>query len=165
MSPNFMSLYCRVSIFVIFCFCDLQSSAQDAALLSNNKKMITRYIEVVINNHDLNRKGQFFQADYIWHTMDGKDMHSSEDSSHIKTLRWLFTAIPDVHYTIDNIVAGGDMVGVSTSATGTAKSEMFGLPAAQKKVRYKQMFFYRLKDGKIAEQWEIVDVGKIKAQL
>jgi predicted ester cyclase len=42
---------------------------------------------------------------------------------------------------------------------------MFGLPAAQKKVRYKQMFFYRLKDGKITDQWEVVDAGGLKAQL
>jgi predicted ester cyclase len=49
-------------------------------------------------------------------------------------------------------VAEGDVVAVNTTATGTAKSEMFGLSAAQKKVRYKQMFFYRLEDGKITDQ-------------
>jgi predicted ester cyclase len=164
MSPKFFALF-RISIGVIFCFFDYQSSAQSAVLTANNKTVIKQFIEVVINKHDLNRKGAFFQADYIWHTMDGKDVHNSEDSSHNKTLRWLFTAIPDVHYAIDNIEAGGDMVGVSTTATGTARGEMFGLAASQKKVRYKQMFFYRLKDGRIAEQWEVVDVDKIKAQL
>jgi predicted ester cyclase len=160
-----MILYYRASIFVLFCFCHFQSSGQDTDLLSNNKKLIIKYIEVVINNHDLNKKGEFFQSDYIWHTMDGKDVHSSQDSSHSATLRWLFTAIPDVHYTIDNIEAGGEMVGVSATATGTARSELFGLPVAQKKVWYKQMFLYRLKDGKITDQWEVVNVDNIKAQL
>ncbi|MGN6533246.1 MAG: ester cyclase [Ginsengibacter sp.] len=154
-----------VSIGVIFCFFDFQCTAQVAQLTSNNKTVIKQFIEVVLNNYDLNRKGAFFQADYIWHTMDGKDVHNSEDSSHDNTLRWLFTAIPDVHYTVDNIEAGGDMVGVSTTATGTARGEMFGLAAGKKKVRYKQMFLYRLKDSRIAEQWEVVDVDKIKAQL
>jgi predicted ester cyclase len=160
-----MTLYCRVSVFALFCFCHFQSSGQDSVLLSNNKKVIIKYIDVVVNNHDLNRKGEFFRADYIWHTMDGKEVHSTQDSGHTAILRWLFNAIPDVHYTIDNIEAGGEMVGVNTTANGTARSEMFGLPVAQKKVRYKQMFFYRLKDGKITDQWEVVDADNIKAQL
>ena len=164
MSPNFTTIYFRVIVALLFCF-PFQSMGQGAILLNNNKNVITKYIDVVINHHNLNRKGEFFQTNYIWHTMDGKDVHSSQDSGHNAILRWLFNAIPDVHYTIDNIEAGGDMVGVSTTATGTANGEMFGLPAARKKVSYKQMFFYRLKDGKITDQWEVVDSDNIKAQL
>ena len=92
-------------------------------------------------------------------------VHSSQDSSHVSTLRWLYIAIPDVHYTIDNAIVEGDIVAVNSSVTGTAKSEMFGLPAAQKKVRFKQMFFFRLKNKKITEEWEVVDVDGIKTQL
>ena len=165
MSPNLMALYCRTSLVALLCFYHLQTFGQGVDLLNNNKKIITRYIDVVINGHNLDRMGEFFQAGYTWHTMDGKDVNTSKDSGHTTILRWLFNAIPDVHYTIDNIEAGGDMVGITTTATGTARSEMFGLPAAQKKVRYRQMFFYRLKDGKISDQWEVVDGDGIKAQL
>jgi predicted ester cyclase len=42
---------------------------------------------------------------------------------------------------------------------------MFGFPASQKKVRFKQMFFFRLKNNKITEEWEVVDVDGLKAQL
>ena len=73
--------------------------------------------------------------------------------------------MPDIHYTIDNVIVEGDMVAVNSTVTGTAKSEMFGLPAAQKKVRFKQMFFFRLKNNKITEQWEVVDLDGLKTQL
>jgi predicted ester cyclase len=119
----------------------------------------------VINTQKLNRRGEFFSQDYIWHQTNGTDVRSSQDSSHVAMKRWLFTAIPDVHYIIDHVIAEGDMVAINTTATGTAKGEMFGLPAGQKKVRYKQMFFFRLKDNKITEQWEVVDVDGIKTQL
>lgn len=165
MSRGFITQYFRFIVAVLFCFCRIQSFGQNAVLLDNNKKLITRYIDVVINGHNLDRKGEFFQADYAWHTMDGKEVRSSQDSGHTAILRWLFNAIPDVHYTIDNIEAGGDMVGVSTTATGIARSEMFGLPVARKKVLYKQMFLYRVKDGKISDQWEVVDADSIKGQL
>ena len=72
-------------------------------------------------------------------------------------LRFLYRAIPDIYYTIDNTVAEGDMIAVNSTVTGTAKSEMFGLPAAQKKVHFKQMFFFRLVNNKITEEWEVVD--------
>jgi predicted ester cyclase len=149
----------------LLCLCSFTSFGQDNKTQITNKEIITSYFDEVINDHNLNKRGEFFPADYIWHTMDGKEVRSTQDSAHIATKRWLFTAIPDVHYTIDNIVAEGDMVAVNTTATGTAKSDMFGLPAAQKKVRYKQMFFYRLKDGKITEQWEVVDTGGLRSQL
>lgn len=155
-----------VVILVVLLNCNMiPSFAQDKAPLESNKKTITRYFDLVINAHNLDRKGAFFEADYILHTMEGKSVHSSQDSMHNSLLRWLFAAVPDVQYTISNIVAGGEMVGVNTIATGTAKNEMFGLPAGTGKVRFEQMFMFRLKDGKITDQWEVVDAAGITAQL
>jgi predicted ester cyclase len=57
------------------------------------------------------------------------------------------------------------MVAVNTTATGTAKSEMFGKPAAQKKDCFKQIFFFRLKNNKVTEEWEVVDVNGLLDQL
>jgi predicted ester cyclase len=165
MAPDLKNICLRVIIVLLFYFCHFPSFGQGTSLLDNNKQLITRYFDTMINTHNLDRRREFFLSDYIWHTMDGKDVHSSQDTGHIATLRWLFTAIPDVHYTIDHILAQEDMVAVNTTATGMARSEMFGLPPAQKKVRYQQMFFYRLRNGKISEQWELVDPGGIKAQL
>ena len=126
---------------------------------------ITRYFNEVINGQKLNRLGEFFSRDYIWHQMNGIDVHSSQDSSHVSMLRFIYLAMPDIHYTIDNVIVEGDMVAVNSTVTGTAKSEMFGLPAAQKKVRFKQMFFFRLKNNKITEEWEVVDLDGLKTQL
>ncbi len=165
MATNFQALSFRVITVVLFYFWCLPSFGQDTNLLNTNKKIVTRYFDEVINTQKLNRIEEFFSRDYIWHQTNGKDVRSSQDSSHVAVKRWLFAAIPDVHYTIDHVLAEGDMVAVNTTATGTAKSEMFGLPAAQKKVRFKQMFFFRLKNNKITEEWEVVDVDGLKAQL
>lgn len=151
-----------VTLLCFLCFC---SYGQENTLQNSNKKTITRYFDEVMNGHNLSRTEDFFALDYIWHQMNGTDVRSNVDSSHISTLRWLFTAIPDIHYSIEQMVAEDDLVAVNTTWTGTARSEMFGLPPAKKKVRYKQMFFYRLKDNKIIEQWEVVDAGGLKTEL
>jgi predicted ester cyclase len=165
MATNFQALSFRFITVVLFYFCYFPSFGQTTTLLNKNKKTVLKYFDEVINTQKLNGIGEFFSSDYIWHQMNGKDVRSSQDSSHVAMKRWLYAATPDVHYTIDHVIAEWDMVALNTTATGTAKGEMFGLPAGQKKVRYKQMFFFRLKYSKITEQWEVVDVEGIKAQL
>ncbi len=165
MMANQSILLIRIIALIIVCFHSFPSFSQQRSSSNANKKVITRYFDEVINPQELNRMAEFFSQDYIWHQMNGIDVRSSQDSSHISTLRWLFTAIPDIHYAIDHVIAEGDMVALNTTATGTAMSEMFGLPAAQKKVRFKQMFFFRLKNNKITEEWEVVDLEGLKAEL
>lgn len=165
MATNFQLLSFRAITVILFCFCFLPSFGQNTSLSNANKKTITRYFDEVINTQKLNRLGEFFSQEYIWHQMNGIDVRSSQDSSHISMLRFIFSAIPDIHYTIDNAIVEGDMVAVNSTVTGTAKSEMFGFPPAEKKVRFKQMFFFRLENNKITEEWEVVDVDGLKAQL
>jgi steroid delta-isomerase-like uncharacterized protein len=165
MTMNDHALSFRVITVILFFFWHLTSFGQQASLQNANKKTIIRYFDEVINTQKLKRMGDFFSRDYIWHQMNGTDVRSSQDSSHVSMVRFLYTAIPDIHYTIDNAIVEEDMVAVNSTVTGTAKSEMFGLPAAQKKVRFKQMFFFRLKNNKITEEWEVVDVDGLKTQL
>lgn len=165
MEKTYCTLSFRIIIVLLFYFWHLPSFGQNTSLPNANKKLVTRYFDEVINTQKLNRMGEFFSRDYIWHQMNGIDVRSSQDSSHVSMLRFLYTAIPDIHYTIDNAIVEGDMVAVNSTGTGTAKSEMFGLPAAQKKVRFKQMFFFRLVNNKITEEWEVVDIDGLKTQL
>jgi predicted ester cyclase len=62
-------------------------------------------------------------------------------------------------------VVEGDMVAVNTTVNGTGEGEFLGLPASQKKVRFKQMFFFRLAGNKIKQLWEVVDVDGLIKQL
>ena len=165
MAINFHALTFRTITVILLLFWYLPSFGQRNSLPNANKKTITRYFDEVINTQKLNRMGEFFSRDYIWHQMNGTDVRSTQDSSHVSMLRFLYTAIPDIHYIIDNAIVEGDMVAVNSTVTGTARSEMFGFPASQKKVRFKQMFFFRLKNNKITEEWEVVDVDGLKAQL
>jgi predicted ester cyclase len=164
MTKNYASLF-RIFTVLIFCFWNLHSYGQHTSSSNANKKAITKYFDEGVNKQNLPRMREFFSLDYVWHQMNGIDVRSNQDSAHISTLRWLFSAIPDIHYAIDHVVAEGDIVAVNTTGTGTAKSEMFGLPPAQKKVRFKQMFFFRLKNNKITEEWEVVDLAGLNTEL
>jgi steroid delta-isomerase-like uncharacterized protein len=155
----------KISIVLLLYCCHLPSFGQTISLQKANKKTIKAYFDEVINTQKLNRMGEFFSQAYIWHQMDGKDIRRSEDSSHVAMLKFIFMAIPDIHYAIDQIIGEEDMIAVNATVTGTAKGEFFGYPGSQKKVRFKHMFFFRLANNKITEEWEVVDVAGIKEQL
>lgn len=164
MITNKNTLILRVIILITF-YCWNPSFGQHASCQNANTKVVLRYFDEVVNTQNLSRMGEFFSQDYIYHQMDGIEVHSSQDSSHVSMLKFVFGAIPDIHYTIDNTVAEGDMVAVSSTVTGIAKGEFFGYPASQKKVQFKQMFFFRLLNNQIIEEWEVVDLAGLREQL
>lgn len=155
----------RFIAILLFCCWNVCASAQITTLPEQNKKRVTQYFNKVINTQRLDRFKEFFADSYIWHQMNGIDIRSNPDSAHLEAIKFVFRAIPDIHYTIDNILADDDMVALNCTITGTANSEFFGLPAALKKVRFKQMFFFRLLNNKITEEWELVDLDGLRAQM
>jgi predicted ester cyclase len=67
-----------------------------------------------------------------------------------------FSAFPDMHVTIDDMVAEGDKVAARVTMTGTHKGEFMGIPPTNKKVTFSLIVIDRIAGGKIVEdhgQW------------
>ncbi len=76
-----------------------------------------------------------------------------------------FAAIPDMHATIDDMVAEGDKVVVRYTVEGTQQGELLGVPPSGKRFQTSGISVYRLAEGKIAEQWEQADLLGLMQQL
>ena len=77
----------------------------------------------------------------------------------------LHRAFPDLHVTVEDVVADGDKVVSRNSVTGTHQGEYMGLPATGRPVAYNEIFIFRFVDGRIAETWGVVDVLAQMKQL
>lgn len=66
-------------------------------------------------------------------------------------------AFPDFAIVPDVIVADGDLVASSWTATGTHEGEWMGIPATGKKIEYTGMNMFRFECGLIAESWGSAD--------
>lgn len=151
-----------VSALLAFCFFFSYSTVlfgQSKKSKSTNKEVVQKWFDMV-NNHDISEMNQVFAADYIWHTMDDKDIRSSQDSSHVVFLRTVLGANPTLRYQIVSIISEGDMVAVNTIVTGKAQS-----PSGEKIIKVKQMFFYRMSRGLITEEWEVLDTNLMARQM
>jgi steroid delta-isomerase-like uncharacterized protein len=70
----------------------------------------------------------------------------------------LLRAYPDVHVTVEDLVAEGDKVVCRNVVTGTHQGEYLGLPPTGRSVTYDEIFIFRFEGGRIAETWGVVDV-------
>lgn len=121
-------------------------------------KAIMQGVEEFWNMGNLAIADEIFAADFVWHNPVLPDVVNLE----IYKL-WLVGAVrtdfPDVHLTVEPLVAEGDKVVSRWSFTGTHLGEREGGlgPPTGRQVTVTGMFIDRFADGKIVESWWAYD--------
>ena len=68
---------------------------------------------------------------------------------------------PDMHLTINDIIAKGDKVWVRVEVTGTHTGEFRGISPTGNKIKLKSFMIWRIADGKIvareSQVWDFID--------
>lgn len=106
--------------------------------------------------------GRFLSASYV-HRFDTQAVFSREQ--YLQAVDVFYSAFPDLHYVIEELIATDDQVVVRYEATGTHRAEFFGFPATGRAVRYGGVFWYRIEGNLIAEDYEFWDGKGFHAQL
>jgi len=74
-------------------------------------------------------------------------------------------AFSEFHYTVEEVVASGDLVATRWTVTGVHSGSFLGIPATGKRVEVSGMSFNRFRDGKIVEGWIHWDTHGLLVQL
>ena len=77
----------------------------------------------------------------------------------------LLRAFPNIHVTVEDLIAEGDKVVARNSVTGTHQGEYMGRPPTGRSITYNEIFILRLAGGRITETWGVVDVLAQMRQL
>jgi predicted ester cyclase len=128
-----------------------------------NKAIIRRWFEEVINEKRLDRADELVAQDYVDH---GALPGQAPGLTGAKQ-KWgmYITAVPDLHSWSEDMVAEGDEVAVRWTAEGTHQGELLGVSATGKEFRFTGLSICRLAEGKMAEQWEEWDKLDLMRQL
>jgi predicted ester cyclase len=70
----------------------------------------------------------------------------------------LLRIYPDIHLTVEDVIAEGDKVVARNTVTGTHQGEFMGVAPTGKPVTYNEIFIFRFADGRVVETWGVVDV-------
>lgn len=129
-----------------------------------NKVIVRRFVEAVVNRGNLTAVDELFHPEYVLHIPASAEPILGVES--VKRTSALFrSAFPDWHDTIDDMIASGDKVVTRWTERGTHKGEFQGIAPTGKQVRLTGIDVFRLKDGKIVEQWLQMDMLGMMQQL
>lgn len=74
-------------------------------------------------------------------------------------------AVPDFHWTIEDLVVNHNTIAVRLTDTGTPQQDWLGIASTGKSIEIAEFAFYRVRDGKIGEMWFALDERAARTQL
>jgi predicted ester cyclase len=131
-----------------------------------NKEIARFYFEEVVNKQRLDLLGQVFADSFRVHILVDSTEKQGTIANQTSFLKYLFKAFPDIRYDIGDIIEEGDKVAMRVSLSASHKNEFWGHLPAGNRVKYlSEIFFFRLKSGKVVESWVQVDLYNLFRQL
>jgi steroid delta-isomerase-like uncharacterized protein len=123
-----------------------------------NRSLYLSYLEYC-NEHDLDGMASFYTS-----TIKVNDL-PMDPAAVSAQFEPLFSAFPDWHWEIRNLVVDGDHIAVHFTVTGTHRAAFQGIEATGRRVTSSEFTFYRLEDGKFAEVWDLADMDAVMRQI
>ncbi len=117
----------------------------------------------VANSHDASGFDRYYSDDVVYHGNDGEIRDRDNVKAYLQTF---MTALPDLKLTVEDIFGEGDRVFSRARLQGTNTGEFNGMPPTGKSIDISWiMNVCRVQDGRIVEEWEILDQLELMRQL
>lgn len=135
--------------------------------IEEQNKAVVRHVHEEIAKRNPAVFDEALTANYIRHCQAMppglQELHGTKQFKAF--IKEFLEAVPDLHETIDLMIAEGDKVAYITTMTGTQTGPMGGLPASGKSFSVVNLIIHRLENGKIAETWVSWDNVAMLTQL
>ena len=128
-----------------------------------NKELIRRFVEEFQNQHNAEAMDQFCDPGFVNHSPGPGLPPTLEGSKQFH--RMLFTALPDLHMTIQHQAAAGVKVWTHKTAAGTPRGALEGGATTGKPVSWKIIEIMTIRGGKVTEHWVAADIMGLMQQL
>ena len=118
----------------------------------DNKALVQRFFEEVINQKNLAVLDQFVSPDAVNHTVP-----SGLPQGLSQFLSLHLTAFPDVQATVEDLLADGDKVVALVSYRGTHQGAFRAISPTGKPITVMGINIFRIVNGKMVEHWGLAD--------
>jgi predicted ester cyclase len=117
-----------------------------------NKELVHDYTERVFNGRDVDAIGEY------WADQRLREMLTRGCLTYLE-------AFPDLHVSVDEVIAEGDRVFVRSTITGTHDGEFKGIAPTGRNVAAECAEVFRVADGKLVGYWCLMNVASLVRQL
>jgi steroid delta-isomerase-like uncharacterized protein len=130
-----------------------------------NAATARRILEESWNQGNLDVLDQLCAPDCVDHDLSTHEEIYGLDANK-ERVRGYRAAMPDLHVTIDDLIASGDRVVTRWRASGTNEGELMGNPPTHRHAEFTGMSIDRFDaDGRLVETWDQWDVMSFMQQL
>jgi steroid delta-isomerase-like uncharacterized protein len=129
----------------------------------DNKALVRRWNDL-INRNDLPIEEVVapLASGFLYHRPGMPDLTGL---TYVRQVEMLRSASPDIHQTIEDLVAEGDKVACRWSAHGTHQGDLMGVAATGKAITITGIAIFRVVNGKIQEEWAYSNTLDVMQQL
>ena len=128
-----------------------------------NKALVRRSIDEVVNQGNLAVADEVCASNYVHRAPGSPEFRGPEGFKQL--IAMYRTAFPDLHLTLEDLIAEGDAVVSHWTARGTHRGEFMGLAPTGKSVTVVGMVLSRCAGGRVVEDLEVSDVLGMLQQL
>ena len=112
---------------------------------------------------DFDAFDELLHRDVVVHAPLGLSTETVEDEKAV--WREALAAMPDLRHDVQEVVAEGDVEMARVVVTGTMAASFAGVEGSGRSFRIDQAVITHVRDGKVAEAWEIADVAALRDQV
>jgi predicted ester cyclase len=112
---------------------------------------------------DFDAFDELLHADVVVHAPLGLSTANIDDEKAV----WedALAAMPDLRHDVQEVVVNGDIEMARVVVTGTMAASFGGVEGSGRSFRIDQAVIIHLRNGQVAEAWEIADVAALRAQV
>jgi predicted ester cyclase len=121
-------------------------------LTDDNKALVQRFYEEVVNQKNQAALDQFIAPNAVNHTVP-----SGLPQGPSQFLSMHLNAFPDVKVTVEDLLADGDKVVALISIRGTQQRAFRAVSPTGKPITVTGIHIFRIENGKMVEHWGLVD--------
>ena len=134
-------------------------------MTTDSATIIQRYFDQVWSAGDERAQAQLIAPNYSGYWLIAGMPVRQGPAGHLAWLNAIRAAMPDLRYTIEDMVVGDDAVAVRTTMSGTHRGDFFGLPPTGRSVRVNQINIEHFRDGRIVSHHRVTDMAELMRQL
>ncbi len=130
--------------------------------MADHESIVRSFYEDVLNGRNHALAAELLTADHRYH-----DPHVEAGTGPAGMLAAVqpYQEGLNGHWTIEDLVVGGDKVTVRWTGSGRHDNEVMGIPPTGKEVAVSAISVHRLENGKIAENWTVWDTLTFLQQI
>jgi predicted ester cyclase len=135
-----------------------EPTTRGGADVSDQQELVRRHFEELFNRKNLAAADELVTEEYLEHAVapfgQAEPGRVNGPAAMRQTVEWLLAQFPELHMTIEAMVAEGDTVAVRIFSEGTNLGPLNGvMPPTGRRFAARQSHWFRVADGRLAEHW------------